>query len=106
MKMKKIIYFVPAMIALLLYGTLGFADGFGAINPMVWLWIAVMFISAVVLLKRKWYGCIGGFIAGCVLIYMSTQYTGQIINIERPLGIILCVYYLICGWGVYKKNKT
>ena len=72
---------------------------------MVWLWIAIMFIAAVVMLKGKWYGCIGGLIVGCVLIYMSTKYTGQPFDIERPLGLILCVYYLICGVTVYKKDK-
>ena len=95
MIMKKMIYFTPAIIALLLYTVLGFISSFGTINPMVWVWIAIMFRSAVVMLKNKWYGCIGGFIVGCVLIYMSTQYTGQLINIERPCGIILCAYYLM-----------
>ena len=103
--MKKMIYFTPTIIALLLYIVLGFVSGFGAINPIVWLWIAIMFISAVVMLKDKWYGCIGGFTVGCVLIYMSTQYTGQPINIERPLGMILCAYYLICGVAIFKKSK-
>lgn len=101
--MKKTLYFVPPVLALLLYIVLGFAAGFGAISPWVWLWIAVMFVSSAVLFKAKWYGCIGGLIVGGVLIYMSTQYTGQVIDIERPLGIILCAYYLICGYVVYKK---
>ena len=103
--MKKMIYFVPAMIALLLYIILGFTGSFGAINPVVWLWIAIMFVSAVVMLKSKWYGCAGGFVVGFMLIYMSTQYTGQAIDIERPLGIILCTYYLICGLVIYKENQ-
>ncbi len=102
---KKILYFAPSIIALLLYIILGFASGFATISPMVWLWIAIMFIAAVVMLKGKWYGCIGGLIVGCVLIYMSTKYTGQPFDIERPLGLILCVYYLICGVTVYKKDK-
>lgn len=105
MIMKKMIYFTPAIIALLLYTVLGFVSSFGTINPMVWVWIAIMFRSAVVMLKDKWYGCIGGFIVGCVLIYMSTQYTGQHVNIERPCGIILCAYYLICGIVIFKKSK-
>lgn len=98
-------YFVPPSLALLLYIVLGFAADFGAINLWVWLWIAVMFVSSFVLLKNKWYGCIGGLVVGGVLIYMSTQYTGQVIDVERPLGVILCVYYLICGIVVYKKTK-
>ena len=34
--MKKMIYFTPAIIALLLYTVLGFVSSFGTINPMVW----------------------------------------------------------------------
>ena len=101
--MKKTLYFVPAVLAMLLYIALGFSVSFSTINPWVWFWIVVMFASAVVMLKHKWYGCIGGFFVGCVLIYMSTQDTGQVIDIERPLGIILCIYYLICGIVVYKE---
>lgn len=102
--MKKILYFIPIALALLLYTVLGFSVGFSAISPWVWFWIVIMFVAAVVMFKQKWYGCIGGLAVGCVLIYMSTQNTGQIIN-ERPLGIILCIYYLICGIAVYKKTK-
>lgn len=103
--MKKALYFAPPALALLLYISLGFAAGFGAMTPWVWVWIAVMFAASVVLFKGKWYGCIGGLLVGGVLIYMSTQYTGQAVDMERPLGRILCAYYLICGYAVYKKTK-
>lgn len=104
--MKKNMYFVPAVLALASYIILGFAGSFGAINPWVWLCIAIMFVSAILMLKNRWYGCIGGLAVGIVLIYMSTQYTGQTIDIERPIGIILCIYYLICGIVIHKNiNK-
>ena len=103
--MKKIMYFIPAIFALLLYTFLGFVAGFYAISPWVWFWIVVMFISSTFLFKNKWHGCIGGLIFGSVLIYMSTRYTGQIIDIERPLGIIVCIYYLMCGIVVYKNYR-
>lgn len=101
--MKNMIYLIPAALSLFLYLTLGVTGSFGAINPLVWVWIAVMFLSAVVMFKGKWYGCAGGIIVGCVLVVMSTKYTGQTIDIERPLGIILCIYYLICGIIVYRS---
>lgn len=103
--MKKILFFVPAVFALLLYIALGFSVSFRTIDPLIWLWIVILFVSAAVMFKRRWYGCIGGLLVGCVLIYMSAQDTGQVIAIERPLGMILCVYYLICGVIVYQKAK-
>lgn len=101
--MAKIIYFIPAVLAVLLYNIVGFTGSFGAISPWVWVMISVLFLSAAVMCKKKWYGCIGGVAVGCFLIYMGTQYTGQPIDIERPLGIILCIYYLVCGMVIYKK---
>ncbi|MCI5774645.1 MAG: hypothetical protein MR210_08795 [Erysipelotrichaceae bacterium] len=103
--MKKILFFAPPVIALLLYIFLGFVSGFGAISPWTWFWMIAMFISSIFLFKNKWYGCIGGLIFGDVLIHMSTRYAGQIIDIERPLRIIIMTYYQICGIVAY-KNKS
>ena len=102
--MKKIMLFGPAIIALLLYLIIGLISNFRAISPFVWLFVALLFVSAVFMFKGKWFGCIGGIIVGVVLIYMSMQYTGQSINIEKPLGIILCIYFLMCGFLIYKRS--
>ena len=37
-------------------------------------------------------------------IIMSTRYTGQIASIELPLGIVLAVFYAVCGIMVYRNN--
>ncbi len=103
MCIRKIIHMIPTIAALLFYMALGFLGSFSAVSPWVWFWIAILFFSSVLMIKGQWYGCIGGLVVGCVLIYSSTQYTGQVIDIERPLGILLCVYYLICGIHVRKK---
>lgn len=39
------------------------------------------------------------------MIYMSTKDTGQIIDIELPMGIIVAMVYLICCGLVFYKNK-
>ena len=44
----------------------------------------VLFLSGLVLTRNKWYGCVGGLAAGCLLLFMSTRYTGQVISLERP----------------------
>ena len=53
--------------------------------------------------KNKWWGSIFGILIGCLLIYMGTQETGQIIK-ETPFGIIMIVYYMICGVISYKNR--
>ena len=103
--MKKLVYFVPAVFAMLLYAALGVMGSFGTIAPWVWFWIGVLFLSGLVLARNKWYGCVGGLAAGCLLLFMSTRYTGQVISLERPVGILLCSYYLLCGIAVYRKNQ-
>ena len=101
--MKKVIYFTPAIFGLMFYSLLAVFSGFGAIRPAVWLCIVALFVSAVLMSKKKWYGCIPGVLVGAILIWMSFQSTGQVIDIERPLGIALITFYIFCGYGSDKR---
>ena len=101
--MKKVLYFVPAIFGLVFYCLLIVFSGFGAIHPAVWLCIAMLFFSAVLLAKKKWLGCVPGILVGILLICMSFQSNGQVIDIERPLGIALIVFYIFCGYGSDKR---
>ena len=98
--MKKVLYFAPAIFGLVFYCLLAVYSGFGAIHPAVWLCIAMLFVSAVLLDNKKWYGCIPGALVGVLLTWMSFQYTGQVIDIERALGRILIVLYAVYGYSV------
>ena len=100
--MKKVLYFVPAIFGMVFYCLLAVFSGFGAIHPAVWLCIAMLFVSAVLLAKEKWLGSIPGVLVGILLICMSFQYTGQVIDIERPLGIALVLFYIFFGTTVMK----
>ena len=102
--MKKVIYFTPAIFGLMFYSLLALFSGFGAIHPVVWLCIAMLFMSAVLLAKKKWFGCLPGILVGVLLIWMSVQYAGQVIDIERPLGIGLILFYILCG-AISRSNK-
>ena len=95
--MKKVIYFTPAIFGLVFYSLLTVYSGFGAIHPAVCLCIAMLFVSAVLMSKKKWYGCIPGILVGVILIWMSFQSTGQVIDIEMPLGIVLILFYILSG---------
>ena len=71
----------------------------------MWLLTAMMFVSAVIMSKNRWWGCLFGVSVGIKLIQMSMTDTGQVIDIERPVGIILCLFYTVCGILVYRKSK-
>lgn len=95
--MKKVLYFTPAIFGLMFYSLLAVFSGFGAIHPAVWLSIVALFVSAVLMSKKKWYGCIPGVLVGAILICMSFHSTGQVIDIEMPLGIALILFYILSG---------
>lgn len=95
--MKKVIYFAPVIFGLVFYSLLTVFSGFGAIHPVVWLCIAMLFFSAVLMARKKWFGCIPGILVGAILIWMSFRSTGQVIDIEMPLGIVLILFYILSG---------
>ena len=103
--MKAFFYFVTAAIALLFYVSLVSFSGLGSVNPLAWLLVALLFIAAFLLTKYKWWGAVFGLSVGIVLLWMSSQYTGQTIDIERPVGIILCLFYMICGTVLFVRKK-
>ena len=45
-----------------------------------------------------------GALLGIVFAWMSTVYTGQVINIELPLGLIIIGFFLGCGIGIHRKK--
>ena len=100
--MRKVLYFAPAIFGLVFYSLLTVFSGFGAIHPAVWLCIAMLFVSAVLLANKKWLGCIPGILVGVILIWMSFQATGQVIDIEMPLGLALILFYILSGNTVMK----
>ena len=102
--MRNVLYFTPAIFGLVFYCFLAVFSGFGAIHPAVWLCIAMLFVSAVLMARKKWFGCIPGILVGVLLIWMSDQYTGQAIDIERPLGIGLILFYILSG-VISRTNK-
>ena len=103
--MRKIIYIFPAALAAAVYGILVWNSGLESIDGRGLLSIFLLGSSAYMMLKNYWQGCMGGILVGIFCIWMSTQYTGQPVDIERPVGIFLCTYYVLCGWELYKKSS-
>lgn len=79
--------------------------GFSIISIEEVAWLVAFFVSGLLLEKGKLWGGAFGLIPAVVFMYMSTRYTGQVINIELPLGVVIAVYYIICCIAVYKRTK-
>ena len=102
--MKKLIFFLPAILFSLIYGA-AILSSAGSVMPPAYIWIALFIISGVLLMKGQWWGGLIGALPGIHMIYMSTVNTGQIINIELPLGIVVIIFELICCGYALKRSK-
>lgn len=101
---KKVLYFIPAILFAIGYLLLGI-HGFGIVSLPQILWLILFLISGILLSKDKFWGGVFGLIPAIVFMYMSTKYTGQVINIELPLGAVIAVYYVVCGFFVFRKKN-
>lgn len=101
--MKKIVFYIPAIIFAVFYGLLAIAN-IGAISPFVIVWLVLFLLSGILLVKDIFWGSLLGVLPAIHLIYMGTQETGQIIS-EIPIGIIVLIFYLVCGGFIFYKNK-
>lgn len=102
--MRKLAYFIPAIVFTIMYGLAIVIGGIGSINPIVIVWVALLWIAGVLLNKGVVWGGLLGMIPGACFVYMGTQETGQIIK-ETPFGIIILFYYVLCIYFVYKKKE-
>lgn len=101
--MKKIVFYIPAIIFTVLYGLLAIG-GIGAISPVVAVWLIFFLTSGILLSKDMFWGGLLGALPAIHLIYMGNQETGQIIN-EMPIGIIVLIFYIVCGSFIFYKGK-
>ena len=103
-KNKKIIYFLPFVLAIVLYMVM-LLLGFGMISTTKLIWLLLFGVSGFLLSMGKVWGSIFGMIPGIVFMWMSTNYTGQVINIEFPLGLIIVGFYVGCSVGIYQRKR-
>lgn len=104
--MKKTVFYMPAILFAILLGWVAISLGIGSISPIGLVWIALFLVGGFLLGKDKFWGGILGILPGIHMIYMSTKDTGQVINIELPLGIIILIFYILCSvFVLYKENK-
>ena len=101
--MKRILYFIPAIVFGLVYCWL-LVEGQGPILWYGWLFLALMIVSGILLIKGKWWGAIPGVAIGIYFIYsgMTNEYA---IRPEWQVGIALVLYYIFSGVFAASKVK-
>lgn len=103
--MKGIFIFLPPIAFALMYIVAMFSFGFDSVKVYAFGLVALLFTSSSNIYNNRYNrGIVGGIIAGIALIYLSTLETGQAINMEIPLGIILIIFYLSSGLYLKKKD--
>lgn len=100
---KQFLYFLPFIISIVVY-IAAVLMGLGMISVKEVIWMALFLISGFLLSKEKVWGCLFGMIPGIVFVWMSTNDTGQVINLELPLGIAIIGFFVGCGIGIYRKS--
>lgn len=104
--MKKFIFYIPTVLLAIIFGGLTIIYGISSISPIVIVWIGLFLVGGFMLNQYKSWGAIVGMLPGIHFIYMSTKDTGQAIDIELPIGLIILIFYIFCSVYVYRKNKT
>lgn len=104
--MKKIIYFIIPIMFVLLFGSIITFLDYNSLSPLTFWWFTFLLIGSILLSLNFFWGAFIGAMPAIHWIYMSTQDTGQAINIELPLGIIVLIFYFVCGIYVYRLKMS
>ncbi len=102
--MKKYIGYIPA-VAFTSFYLFAALTGTGLTMQMILMWLLCFWASAFLLHKGLFWGGIFGFIPAINMIYMGSGYTGQGINVEILLGVILLLFYTLLGIYLWKKRN-
>ena len=96
--MKKFLYIMPAVLICMLYALLAaLVGGIGGFQPIAFVYILLPLLAGILLRKDKWWGCLFGIAMGAVLLHMGSRHTGQVMDLERPMGMGFIVYYAAMG---------
>lgn len=102
--MKKIVFYIPAIIFTFFFGWVAIRASIGSISPAAAVWLVLFSISGILLSKKMFWGSLLGALPAIHMIYMGATQYRQVIN-ELPIGVIVLIFYIICGSFVFYKNK-
>ena len=102
--MKKVLFYLPAVIYTIVVIALNII--LKTFSPLWYAWVVLLWLGGFMLNKGKVWGGLFSLLPAVHILYMSTQFTGQVINIEMPLGIVTALYVFGCSFLVWKKNSA
>lgn len=102
--MKKLLYCIPALLFTAAYLLMA-VYGFGVISLRQVIWLALFLLAGILLGRGKFWGGAFGLIPAVEFMCMSARSTGQVIDIEFPLGAALGGYYIVCSIAAYRKQR-
>ena len=100
--MRKVLFYFPAVVYTISVIALNII--LKSFLPLWCAWVVLVWLDGFLLDRGKVWGGLFGLFPAIHLLYMSTQSTGQVINIEMPLGIITALYVVACCFWVWKKG--
>lgn len=105
--MKRTLYAMPAVMAVMFYGMLAIlVGGFGGFEPIAWLTIILPVLAALLLLGGRWWGCIPGMLLGGLYLGVGLSFVEMGLNFQIIFGALIFAYYLVMGiLSVQEKRK-
>jgi len=100
--MKKILYFIPAVITALFYGMVLFIKL--DLETMAYVLLGMLVLSGIILCFNKWMGIFPGILICVWLVAVDFNVKIRAIYLW-PVGLVFIVYFAIIGFRVYKQNK-
>ena len=102
--MRKVLFYLPAAIYTIAVIALNII--LKTFSQLWYFGVVLLWLGGFLLNKGKVWGSLLGLLPAIHLLYMSTQFTGQAINIEMPLGLITALYVITCGFWGWKKDSN
>ena len=96
--MKKAVFFIPVILALLFYGwIISYQKSLLGLDGNELVCVALLLIAAVLMKDGQWWGCAFGLIA--LRLEMG-------VYLDSPAAYLLFLFYVSCGVVLYRKTNA
>ncbi len=101
--MIKLISFLPAISGLFTSLFAGFNNGFDTVDPMVYVYLALLFLAAILISFTKWIGSLFAIVTIAALLVSSFAENG--FNAKTlTIGAVMLIAYTVIGIITKKRS--